>query len=277
MSKNDKTNNHNPNDKLNIGINIFNSPKGGLNKLGGNGIKKFDKNINGLRPDNNLAKNKGNEKEENDQEDYEDDEYEEEYENDYDDENESNDENYNDNEDNEDEDYELENEDENENEPNSNGSNESVLNKMPNKYFGRPLAKDNIVDKTNNGNFINSKKLNSNIFNRPNNLPNSNLDHELKEKIKNNLIKLPDTSNDLFYNFKDFKEANLQKILSQSPYLLINLPFLNKATKLINQGNNLETKNKIAAHFLANDVLVTLLINYKILFKKLDHHSLPAM
>lgn len=75
------------------------------------------------------------------------------------------------------------------------------------------------------------------------------------------------------HGFNDANNGNLQKILGQSPYLLINLPLLNRTTQTLQNGTNLTTKNRIAANFLSNDVLVTLLINYKFLFRPITFRN----
>ena len=85
----------------------------------------------------------------------------------------------------------------------------------------------------------------------------------------NDPLKHPTNKKPFLY---DHKDVNLEKTLAQSPYLLINLPFLNQTTNLFNKGHkDLSTTNKIVTNFVANDVLVTLLINYKILFRKMNH------
>ena len=136
-------------------------------------------------------------------------------------------------------------------------------NKGLNKNKFRPNSKFDNEDNEDN-------KDNEEAFN---DLDSDNLDGE------NGLIKFPlgnKFNNKLLYNFDDPKNnANLKKILTQSPYLLINLPFLNESTENFKNGyKNLTTKNKIVARFVANDVLVTLLINYKIFFTKMKHNKM---
>ena len=87
----------------------------------------------------------------------------------------------------------------------------------------------------------------------------------------------PDKSgenNNFLYYLNGPMNGNLQKIFSHSPYLLINLPLLDQTTQAFQNGKNLTTKNRIAANFVSNDVLVTLLINYKFLFSPITHKRL---